>query len=1251
MFEQFLEQFSQQLGETVALVSDLPGSLAYHLALLTFLMGVVVNALQQLGRGGRERSTYHIRLALGAVGLFTLQLTYFFIVILSSVLPFDPVSVLPPIDRAVGLLSILLALWLLAFPNGSRWGDVLTGLSVVLIFLAAGAAVWVWFPIAQTGAVAHPGCNNIPDLLLNALFFNCTQSELPWEIAKMGLLGIGLIGYMSALIARRRADWLLASGYAALMLTGHILHFVYSNPANVPGIERLAELLALPFLLAVLTRRIYQPALQPLLTEPITATPTSIKDADTAPHPAVTPAPALPAPLPLANAINSKAALALASLSTTTDRDELIQIICVAMAHTFRAEACGWLDPPDHPGGPRLAGGYDVAREQFITARPFMLSETPEVAAALKQTAPTLLTLDEMMSDLRRVARAMGREPTTPVLVAPLRPEGGPVVGALLLFTAQTAWSADEHSLLAALSDSLAATLRHAAQGRDDLDEARTQAAEAQQSFASVQTSLSQSAEELNLAREQAQKRAAELTEAQAEIERQRQTADRLAAQLQTQQQAEASHIGLMGDVNELRHKLLFAQREAEDNARLEAELDAALARIEALAEFENQLETAQRAAEEYRGQESQLREELKQLRAEWAQRDTATTGADALQFQQDLELVRTELTVAQALGPLLAAAQMELAEKTERLTQAQTREAELLSEHEQTHAQAAQWQSETERLRAELEQAHTPPPELAENTTALAQLQNREAQLLIEIDQVRVQAQADLAEVNTLLALTQEQEQKAQQEVTRLQAGLAQAQPPDAQLPTTQTELAAALARAEQTQSELERARAELTLATAAQAELASLADRLARTQTQEAQFQQEVETLRAGLAQMQALGPMLAATKIALAEATADLARSQAQETLLRQELENARVQAVSASTGTEKPNQELERLRLEFNRAISQRMALQVQLDDKTRALTLLQTELFERTNELDALRQDYQEQALHMQEELVQARSQLERGGTRPLKLPTAAQPAEGQTTADLEVVNSLTQELRQPMSSISGYTDLLLSESVGILGALQRKFLERIKASSERMGALLDDLIHVTVLDSGGLELKAESLDVAMVIEEAVLGCEAQFRERGVELILDIAAESPRLHADRDALRQIFTHLLNNAAAVSPSDSEVTLTVRREVEPGNRLGEKANYLFISVSDAGGGIAPEDQPRVFSRLYRADSPLVAGVGDTGVGLSMVKALVEAHGGRVWVESELKKGSVFHVLMPLDQPVSKSGNNGSVPPPAVE
>ncbi|MGH2523554.1 MAG: sensor histidine kinase, partial [Anaerolineales bacterium] len=250
-------------------------------------------------------------------------------------------------------------------------------------------------------------------------------------------------------------------------------------------------------------------------------------------------------------------------------------------------------------------------------------------------------------------------------------------------------------------------------------------------------------------------------------------------------------------------------------------------------------------------------------------------------------------------------------------------------------------------------------------------------------------------------------------------------------------------------------------------------------------------------------------------------------------------------------------------------------------------------------------------------------------------------------ADREVIASLTQELRQPMSSITGYADLLLSESVGIIGALQRKFLERIKASTERMGALLDDLLNVTAINVGELRLEHESLDVAKVVEEAVQSCATQFREKEITLRMDMPEDLPRLNADRDALRQILTHLLNNASSASAVNSEILLTVQHEVER-PRIGDPAHYLFISMSDTGGGIAPEDQPRVFSRLYRADAPLVAGVGDTGVGLSMVKALVEAHGGRVWVISEQGVGSTFYVLMPLEHSPAKPNNNGAAPPP---
>jgi signal transduction histidine kinase len=231
-------------------------------------------------------------------------------------------------------------------------------------------------------------------------------------------------------------------------------------------------------------------------------------------------------------------------------------------------------------------------------------------------------------------------------------------------------------------------------------------------------------------------------------------------------------------------------------------------------------------------------------------------------------------------------------------------------------------------------------------------------------------------------------------------------------------------------------------------------------------------------------------------------------------------------------------------------------------------------------------------------------------------------------ASMEIIISLSQELRQPLAAIVGYSDLLLGESVGILGMLQRKFMERVKASCERMEALLNDLIRVTDIDAGTLQLVPESLDVFDIVEDAILSCGAQFREKSINLRLNVADHLPSVSADRDALRQIFTHLLSNAGNASGVDGEVVLHVHNETGP----AAEGQGLRISVRDTGGGIAPEDQPRVFTRHFRADAPLVAGLGDTGVGLSVAKALVEAHGGRIWFTSETGKGSTFNVLLPV-------------------
>lgn len=240
----------------------------------------------------------------------------------------------------------------------------------------------------------------------------------------------------------------------------------------------------------------------------------------------------------------------------------------------------------------------------------------------------------------------------------------------------------------------------------------------------------------------------------------------------------------------------------------------------------------------------------------------------------------------------------------------------------------------------------------------------------------------------------------------------------------------------------------------------------------------------------------------------------------------------------------------------------------------------------------------------------------------------------------EVIASISQELRQPMSSIVGYTDLLLGESVGILGALQRKFLDRIKAATERMGGLVNDLIQVTTLENGKYELTPETVNLNTVIDEAVASSVTQLREKNITLRVDLPEQLPHLNADRDALQQILIHLLQNASLATPVDGEISLCARiedRDIQPG--------YVLIQVSDSGGGIPSEELPRVFSRLYRADNPLIQGVGDTGVGLSIVKTLVEAHGGRIWVDSEIGRGSTFSILLPLAVDVPAGNGRGDL------
>jgi signal transduction histidine kinase len=229
---------------------------------------------------------------------------------------------------------------------------------------------------------------------------------------------------------------------------------------------------------------------------------------------------------------------------------------------------------------------------------------------------------------------------------------------------------------------------------------------------------------------------------------------------------------------------------------------------------------------------------------------------------------------------------------------------------------------------------------------------------------------------------------------------------------------------------------------------------------------------------------------------------------------------------------------------------------------------------------------------------------------------------------MEVIASIAQELRQPLSSIVGYTDLLLGESVGILGALQRKFLERVRNSTTRMNTLIDNLIRIAELDEAGYTATRKPVDLSGVIDDAIGQLRTQLQEKRIAMRVDLPEQLPELNTDRDALQQILYHLLQNADSATPAEGAITL--RAVIDSQKDLGD---FVLIQVSDSGGGIPDDDLPRVFSRVYRASNPVIPGVGDTGVGLTIAETLTQALGGRIWVESEAGLGATFSVLLPLN------------------
>ena len=223
----------------------------------------------------------------------------------------------------------------------------------------------------------------------------------------------------------------------------------------------------------------------------------------------------------------------------------------------------------------------------------------------------------------------------------------------------------------------------------------------------------------------------------------------------------------------------------------------------------------------------------------------------------------------------------------------------------------------------------------------------------------------------------------------------------------------------------------------------------------------------------------------------------------------------------------------------------------------------------------------------------------------------------------DFVSSVTHELRSPLTSMKMYIGLLAKGAGGKLTDKQTEYTEVIKRSANRLARFIDDLLDIAKLEKGKMQVNKEPFKLLTSVHEIMELMKPQAEAKEISLNVDTRAEVSQINADPERINQVITNLLSNAVKFTPKGGNITV----------KIVERPQELEVSVIDNGMGIPKESLGRIFEKFeqVKGASDNIAGQKGTGLGLAIVKYIVEAHGGKIRVESELKKGSAFIFTLP--------------------
>ncbi len=248
--------------------------------------------------------------------------------------------------------------------------------------------------------------------------------------------------------------------------------------------------------------------------------------------------------------------------------------------------------------------------------------------------------------------------------------------------------------------------------------------------------------------------------------------------------------------------------------------------------------------------------------------------------------------------------------------------------------------------------------------------------------------------------------------------------------------------------------------------------------------------------------------------------------------------------------------------------------------------------------------------------------------RDAELMASKERAEAATRAKSEFLASMSHELRTPLNAVIGFSEVLLERMFGDLNTKQEEYLRDIHESGQHLLSLINDILDLSKVEAGRMGLELTTFDLPMALDNALTLVKERGSRHGIQLALEVDDRLGDFTADERKIKQILVNLLSNAIKFTPNGGKIALRARLT----DSLAE------VSVSDTGIGIAPEDHRRIFDEFRQVGGDYARKGEGTGLGLTLAKKFVELHGGKIWVESELGRGSTFTFTLPVRAPLGK-------------